>query len=146
MAEVLFYHLERSTLEQALPGLLSKTLERGGRAAVRCGTPDGLERLDEHLWTFRDESFLPHGRAGEAREAEQPVLLTLDAAGNEAGTLFVVEGGAVTPEEMTRFERTVVMFGAAEAPEARDLWRGVKAAGLDATYWKQVDGRWTKAG
>ena len=145
MAEVLFYHLERSTLEQVLPGLLQKTLDRGGRAVVRCGTPDGLERLDEHLWTFRDESFLPHGRAGEDRETEQPVLLTLDGAANEAGTLFVVEGAAVTTDEMARFARTVVMFGAAEAPDARDLWRAVKAAGLEATYWKQVEGRWTKA-
>ena len=146
MAEVLFYHLERSTLEQVLPGLLQKTLDRGGRAAVRCGTPDGLDRLDEHLWTYRDESFLPHGRAGEDREAEQPVLLTLDAAANTPGTLFVVEGASATTEEMTGFERTVVMFGAPEAPDARDLWKAVKASGLEATYWKQVDGRWTKAG
>ena len=146
MAEVLFYHLERSTLEQVLPGLLQKTLDRGGRAAVRCGTPEGLERLDEHLWTFRDESFLPHGRAGEDREADQPVLLTLDATVNTAGTLFVVEGAAVTTDEMSGFDRTVVMFSNADAPDARDLWKGVKAAGLEATYWKQVDGRWTKAG
>ena len=33
--EIWFYHLERSTLDQVLPGLLEKTRERGWRALVR---------------------------------------------------------------------------------------------------------------
>ena len=148
MTEVLFYHLECSTLQQVLPGLLQKTVERGQRALVRCGTPEGLEALEEHLWTFRDESFLPHGVAGEAHEAAQPVLLSLAGeAPNGADVLFVVEDAPVGPEEMTGFARAVVMFAAAGAQEARDAWRAVKAAGMDATYWKQTpQGRWEKAG
>ena len=148
MTEVLFYHLERSTLEQVLPGLLQKTVDRGQRALVRCGTPEGLEALDEHLWTFRDEAFLPHGPVGAAHEADQPILLSLAAqAPNGAGWLFLVEDAPVVPEEMSGFERAVVMFGGAGAEEAREAWRAVKAAGLEATYWKQTpQGRWEKAG
>ena len=148
MTEVLFYHLERQTLEEVLPKLLQATLDRDRRALVRCGTPEGLEALDEHLWTFRDESFLPHGLAGEAREADHPILLSLGAdAPNGAAWLFLVEDAAAVPEAMARFERAVVMFGAAGADDARDAWKAVKAAGLDATYWKQTpQGRWEKAG
>ncbi|MBB4659443.1 DNA polymerase III subunit chi [Parvularcula dongshanensis] len=148
MTEVLFYHLERSTLAQVLPALLVRTIERGQRALVRCGTPEGLEEIDGHLWTFRDESFLPHGRAGEDHEAAQPVLLTLgEAAPNEAKVLFLVEGAPVSAEAMASFARAVVMFDAEGAPDAREAWRAVKGAGLDATYWKQTpQGRWEKAG
>ena len=148
MTEVLFYHLQTQTLEQALPKLIQATLDRGQRALVRCGTPEGLEALDEHLWTFRDESFLPHGLAGDTHEAEHPVLLSLDAdAPNGAAWLFLVEDAPAVPDEMARFERAVVMFGGAGAEDARDAWRAVKAAGLDATYWKQTEqGRWEKAG
>ena len=148
MTEVLFYHLTNQTLEQVLPGLLQITVDRGQRALVHCGTPEGLEALDEHLWTFRDESFLPHGVAGGEHEADQPVLLTLDeAAANGAGVLFLVEDASATPEAMSAFERAVVMFGAAGAEDAREAWRAVKAAGLSATYWKQSpQGRWEKAG
>ena len=148
MTEVLFYHLQNQTLEQVLPKLLQTTVDRGQRALVRCGTPEGLEALDEHLWTFRDESFLPHGLAGADHEADQPVLLTLgEEAANGAGVLFLVEDAPASPEHMARFDRAVLMFGEAGADEARDAWKAVKAAGLDATYWKQTpQGRWEKAG
>ncbi|WP_031549839.1 DNA polymerase III subunit chi [Parvularcula oceani] len=147
MTEVLFYHLESSTLEQVLPGLLEKTLARGQRAAVRCGTPEGLEALDTHLWTYREDGFLPHAREDDPRPDEQPVLLTLGEAGNAADVLFLVEGAPVETGALSGFARAVVMFGPEGAEDARDAWRAVKGAGLTATYWKQTpQGRWEKAG
>ena len=61
MTEVLFYHLQHQPLEAVLPTLLEKTLERGWRAAVQVTTEERMSALDDHLWTFTDESFLPHG-------------------------------------------------------------------------------------
>ena len=81
MAEVLFYHLTESTLEDALPGLLEKSVERGWKAVVQTGTEERRDVLDAHLWTFRDDSFLAHATDREAHSADQPVLLTT-AAGN----------------------------------------------------------------
>ena len=46
-----------------LPGLLEKTLERGWRALVRADDATLLDDIDAKLWTWRDESFLAHGRA-----------------------------------------------------------------------------------
>ena len=74
--EIWFYHLERSTLDQVLPGLLEKTRERRWRALVRAGDPGLLDDIDERLWTYRDDSFLAHGRAIEPEAARQPILLT----------------------------------------------------------------------
>lgn len=148
MTEVLFYHLDRAPLDRVLPDLLQRTLSRGQRALVRCGSPEALEHLDEALWTFRDESFVPHGLAGEAFENEQPILLTLGTeAPNGARWAFLVASATALPDEMARFERAVVLFGATEAEEAREAWRAVKAAGMEATYWKQTErGGWEKAG
>ena len=73
MAEVLFYHLTELTLEEALPGLLERSLERGWRAVVQTGTEERRDALDAHLWTFRDDSFLAHGTDREAWPADQPV-------------------------------------------------------------------------
>ncbi|MFT4252489.1 MAG: DNA polymerase III subunit chi, partial [Caulobacter sp.] len=74
--EIWFYHLERSSAEQVLPELLEKTLGRGWKALVRGGDPMRLNALDAHLWTFRDDSFLPHGLAEEPLAERQPVLLS----------------------------------------------------------------------
>ena len=80
MAEVLFYHLQRQPLEAVLPTLLEKSLERGWRAVVQVATDERLAALDDHLWTFSDESFLPHGTDREAHAADQPVVLTTSGA------------------------------------------------------------------
>lgn len=61
MTEVLFYHLTESKLEDALPPLLEKSVERGWRVAVQLKDAARRDLLDQHLWTFREDSFLPHG-------------------------------------------------------------------------------------
>lgn len=148
MTEVLFYHLERARLESVLPGLLEKTLERGWKAVVRAGSRERVEALDGLLWTYRDESFLPHSAGGENSE-RQPVWLTeTDEVPNAADILFLVEGAAAEPQSLSEFTRCVTIFdgGDTEAVErARAFWKAVKAAGCDATYWKQSEsGRWEK--
>jgi DNA polymerase-3 subunit chi len=76
MAEALFYHLTESTLEEALPPLLEKSLERGWRAVVQVASPERRDALDQHLWTYRDDSFLAHGadlRRGKPQRRPHPL-------------------------------------------------------------------------
>ena len=54
MTEALFYHLERQKVEDVLPVLLLRTLERGWKAVVQAGSRERLEAIDSHLWTFDD--------------------------------------------------------------------------------------------
>ena len=44
--DVLFYHLTESTLEEALPPLVEKSLERGWRVAIQTGSRERCEALD----------------------------------------------------------------------------------------------------
>lgn len=147
MTEVWFYHLERSTLDEVLPELLEKTLARGWRALVRAGTAERLAALDTHLWTYRDNSFLPHGPEGEDHPERQPILLTTgEARPNDAEVIFLVDGAAAPPLEP--YLRCVDVFdgrdpSAVEAARAR--WRAARAAGHGVTYWQQgAGGRWEK--
>lgn len=148
MTEILFYHLERASLDSVLPGLLEKTLERGWKAVVRCGSRDMVTRLDEILWTYNDESFLPHSSGKEAA-AEQPVWLT-DSADmpNGANLLFLVDNASAQTCELGSLTRCVTIFDGGDenaVSAARAFWKDVKAAGHDATYWKQSpQGRWEK--
>jgi DNA polymerase-3 subunit chi len=148
MAEVLFYHLQRQPLEAVLPTLLEKSVERGWRALVRATSEERLAALDDHLWTFSDESFLPHGTEREPDAAEQPVVLTLGEGNpNGAAVLFLVEGAPV-PTEAAAYERLVLLFDGNDEEAlvaARADWKRVKAAGHDSTYWQQDPrGRWEK--
>jgi DNA polymerase III subunit chi len=148
VAEVLFYHLTASPVEQALPELLERALARGWRAIVRCGSAPALEMLDARLWTWRDDAFLPHGTAAMGHAARQPIWLTCgDENPNGAQLLMLVAGARAVPEEAAAFERVCLLFEAADAEAlaaARDDWRAVTAAGLPARYWAQEAGRWVE--
>ncbi len=146
--EVWFYHLERSSLDQVLPELLEKTLARGWRALVRGDDPGQISRLDEQLWTWRDESFLPHGLAREPFAERQPVLLSEDGANlNAAQALFVVSGD---PGPLDGYDRCVMIFDGRSdeaVAEARQLWTRYKRSGHEVTYWRQGESRgWAKQG
>lgn len=119
-------------------------MARGWRALVKAADAEALQALDEALWTYRDESFLPHGTDG----AEQPVLLSLgDAAENGAQAAFLMPGVTMTPDAMKTFERCVLLFLPEGSEGARAQWRILKEEGFTVTYWKQtLEGRWEKAG
>ena len=100
--EFWFYHLESQPLQAVLPVLVEKTLSRGWRACLRFSTPERLETIDSALWTYREESFLPHGTARDGHAESQPVFLTLDGANpNGAHALFLLE--AATESDPARF-------------------------------------------
>ncbi len=146
MAELWFYHLERSELERALPPLLEKCLQRGWRAIVRGGSPERLDALDTILWTYKDESFLPHGRDG-SEASRQPILLTTEGGNpNGAKVLFLIDGAE--PGDLAAFERACLIFdGRDEAAlvSARSRWKAAKEAGVSASYWREsAAGKWEK--
>ena len=146
MTDVLFYHLESQPLERVLPVLLEKSLERGWRVAVETGSPERAEALDAALWTYRDDSFLPHGLAGGDTDALQPILITTDAANpNAAHVRFFVD--RAVPPAATGYERIVYLFSGHDpdaVTEARTAWKAL-GPGNTLTYWQQDEsGRWVK--
>lgn len=146
-AEVLFYHLERQPLEKVLPNLLERTLARGWKAVVQAGSQERLDAIDQALWTYSEESFLPHGQLKAGHAADQPVFLTTTAdTPNGAGVRFLVDGATAATFE--GFVRVVYLFDGGD-PEAlttaRSQWKEAKAAGCAVTYWQQNgDGRWER--
>lgn len=144
--EVFFYHMTLTPLEVTLPILLTRSLQNDWRVAVRGTRDQRLNWLDEKLWLEPEDGFLPHGRAGGAHDADQPVLLT-DGAGipNAANTLISIDGADVTPEEMTALDRVSILFDGNDpdaVARARGQWKAVVAAGCTAKYWSQETGRW----
>jgi DNA polymerase-3 subunit chi len=150
MTEILFYHMKGQTLEQVLPALLQKSLERGWRVVVQASSDERIDMLDAHLWTWRDDTFLPHGTWRDSEAAEQPILLTVnDENPNRAGVRFLVEG-ATMPGDAAAYQRVVLVFDGQD-PEAvetaRARWTEAKAAGFEVAYWQaDENGGWRRQG
>lgn len=150
MTEMLFYHLKGQTPEQVLPPLLQKSLERGWRVVIQASSDERVEALDAHLWTWRDDSFLPHGTVRDPDAAAQPIVLTANEDNPNGATVRFLVDGATMPSNGNGYDRVVVLFDG-DDPDALDAarqrWTNAKAAGMEVTYW-QADGqgRWRRQG
>src|SRR3974377_558259 len=110
MTEMLFYHLQGQKLEGVLPGMLEKSLERGWKVIVQGASEERIDALDAHLWTYRDDGFLPHGTWREQDSAAQRVLLTVnDGNPNAANVRFLIDGAPV-PADAGSYQRIVLVF------------------------------------
>src|SRR5690606_29091776 len=145
--EVVFYHLTETTLEEALPPLVEKSLERGWRVAIQTGSEERRDALDARLWTYAEDSFIPHGMDSEPNAKDQPVLLMTGTANiNNATIRFLVDGAE--PGPLDGYERAGFLFDGHDMPQveaAREHWKVMRAAGHSVTYWQQgPDRRWMK--
>ena len=147
MSRVDFYHLQKKTLEDVLPLLLQKAYSTGKRVKIKVGTEERVEFLNSLLWTFNDESFLPHGSKKDGFAEQQPIWLAADSENqNKAKFLFLVDGAEDSQAAIARYERVFNIFdGNSEEAlqQARRLWKEYKNAGHEVYYWQQSSaGKW----
>ncbi|WP_158925953.1 DNA polymerase III subunit chi [Acidisphaera sp. S103] len=144
MTEIGFYHLTRSTLAQALPRLLARTLATGQRALVFGSSAAGLEALSTALWT--QSAWLPHGLTSDGDPDLQPIWLsTMAEPLNGARYLFMVDGAET--DRIKDYDRVFDLFDG-NSPEtvaaARVRWKNAKDAGHSLAYWQQTESSWQK--
>lgn len=145
-AEIRFYQLHKTRLEGALPQLLQRTLDKGWRAVVKAASPERVDALNQHLWTFDEHSFLPHGAQRDGDATLQPVWLTdTDENPNAAQVLMLVDGAVCDQPEA--FELICTIFDGHD-PEALDAaradWKRWKGSGHTLTFWKQGEDGWSR--
>lgn len=145
MTEVRFYHLMSKRLEQALPEIVSKAVERKMRVVVKAGSRERIEVLDGALWTYDPASFLPHGYIRDGSEKEQPVWLTEDEDNpNNAEVLILTDGAS--SGNVGKFKLCLEIFDGNDdtaVATARGRWKEYKDAGHTTVYYQQDDaGKW----
>ncbi|MGB0844178.1 MAG: DNA polymerase III subunit chi [Alphaproteobacteria bacterium] len=145
--DVRFYHLTKSALEQSLPIMLEKTIERGKRATVVIPEKDRLKSINTLLWVYNDKGFLPHGSSVEGSPELQPIWLTQNFENiNQSSYAFFADGSfPADAEQIADLEVCALMFNGLDGDmvqQARQVWVKLKDAGLDLTYWQQSDRGW----
>ena len=148
MTEVLFYHLQNQAAESVLPPLLERSLARGWKVVVQTASEERADAIDAHLWTYSDDSFLPHGTWRDRDAAEQPIVVAVTADNpNGASVRFLIDCDML-PEDSAAYERLVLVFNGDDddaLQAARGIWTKAKSHGFDVTYWQPDEqGRWQR--
>lgn len=145
MTQIGFYHLLRMPLDQALPKLLEKAVQAGMRVVVRAGSEERVEHLNALLWTYAEDSWLPHGSARDGEAQAQPVWLTATEENPNQATVLVLCDGA-SPASLEGWDRCLDLFDGNDEQAvlaARERWKAWKADGHQLVYYQQTErGGW----
>jgi DNA polymerase-3 subunit chi len=148
VTEVRFYHLQRARLEEVLPVILERCHQRAERVLVLAGSTERVEALAALLWTYRPDSFLPHGTARDGEAARQPIFLApaeVEVGNPNGAPVLILSDGARHPQ-IGDFKLVCELFDGhdeAAVAAARAQWRTCKEAGHSVVYFQQADtGKW----
>lgn len=136
--QVDFYQLSRDPIERVVPLLAAKATEGGARLLVVHGDAVPRAALSEALWA-REGTFLVNG---EDHVERQPILLSAACTTANGAKMAILADGEWR-EEVTRFERAILLFGPEQTGEARTLWGTLSGAGHALRIFKQGEsGGW----
>ncbi len=137
-----FYQLGGMSPDKVIAALAGKVLEDGGRLLVVGEEEAALARLDRLLWSEDSASFLPHGMAGGADDARQPVLLsTSEDSPNNARNMLIADGQ--WRDSALTYDRAFFLFGDGELEAARLAWKLLSGReGVERRYWANDGGKW----
>lgn len=141
MIRVDFYHLQRSPLEQVLPKLCEKAYSTGKRIKIQLGTEERVSFVNSLLWTYNEESFLPHGSKKDGFSEEQPIFISAYENNPNGAVLLVLADGAMPSlEVLQQYERVLNIFDGTNETSlnaARNYWKQIRELNGDLHYWQQ---------
>jgi DNA polymerase-3 subunit chi len=142
--QVDFYQLAGTPAEQVIATLAQKVLAADGRLLIVAEDEPFLARLDRMLWDQGSTNFIPHGLAGGADDARQPVLLsTSPDAPNLARNMLIADG--IWRDAALSYDRSFYLFDGPTLDGARLAWKLLAGReGVERRYWAQESGKWVK--
>lgn len=152
MSELRIYHLTVQSVKDGLPGLITTALGRDLRCHIY--VPDALmaEDICDHLWTYQQDSFVPHGTKKDGFESHQPVWISPDLENpNDADVRFVMAGADIAPDGLNHMDLTCVLFDESDTnarQKTRRLWAESDGMdNIDRIYYRQDEnGQWHESG
>ncbi len=146
MTEILIYQASNYSLEEILQKLLTKTLQSKQKVTVRLNDFDYLNLVDNFLWSFSGDSFLPHNIMGDANLSLSPVYLTTgEEVPNAANILILINSTKLSLSTFNRFNRSCLLFSEGNeqcAIEHKKLWELAISDGIPSKFWVQSKTGW----
>ena len=142
--QVDFYQLAGISAGQVIASISEKVLEGDGSLLIVAEDESYLAKLDRMLWDQGADSFLPHGVAGGADDARQPILLsTSPDAPNQARNMLIADGA--WREAALTYDRSFYLFDDDTLEGARLAWKLLSGReGVERRYWAHEGGKWMK--
>jgi len=93
--------------------LTEKAYQQDHKITIKVNSQEEAQKLDDLLWSYKPESFLPHNKQNDQEDA--PIRIVWDNLGSDYEVLINLSDEV--PPEFTRFQRVTQI--ASQHPEQR---------------------------
>ncbi len=134
MTRIDFYQLnpERHSYDQVVCQLCQKAYDSQQHTLVLTQSPQQSQHLDQRLWTFRDDSFLPHD-CEEVEGLVTPILIH-DNPEPRGDRPLLINLSAAVPVYFAQFERVIELVTEDNKAQARQNYSYYKERGYPLNH------------
>lgn len=128
-----FYKLSsqnRTSVNRFCCQLAHKVFKMGNPVFVRTKDPAESRLMDDLMWTYSDNSFLPHAILDDSADHDAPVIIGHKAM--QSSAFLLINLSDEVPEQIENFERVAEIIN--EAPRTLQLGRKRFSAYKQADY------------
>ena len=147
MTQIIFYSSAPLRVENTLFTLIEKSLEKGFKSLLLFLDKENCSAIDEKLWTYKQNSFLPHLSECEeiSNEIDIPIYLTTKNENPyEAELLFSIDGSI--PDNINNLERLIIIIDANDKillEKYKKYYLDINKKFEDIVFYKSDDdGKW----
>lgn len=147
MTQIIFYSTAPLQVEKTLFALLEKSLEKGNKSLLLFKEKEKCLSINEQLWTYKQNSFLPHISEDDQiyDNIDVPVYLsTKNENPFKAELLFSIDG--FLPDNIDHFERVIIIIDVNDEllnEKYKNYYLDIKQNFEDIVFYKSDDnGKW----
>jgi DNA polymerase-3 subunit chi len=148
MPEIRFYHVQKLEKDAAIPALVSKAYDSGYRIVVLTESEQQTKKINELLWTWKDDSFLPHGTDKDEKPEDHPIWISSKNKNPNNATMVLLTAPALETS-LDDYELCCIMIDGQKPDDiekGRIKWKELKEKGASLSYWQQENtGTWKKS-
>ena len=147
MTQIIFYSTAPLQVEKTLFALLEKSLEKGNKSLLLFKDKEKCLSINEQLWTYKQNSFLPHISEDDQiyDNIDVPVYLsTKNENPFKAELLFSIDG--FLPDNIDHFERVIIIIDVNDEllnEKYKNYYLDINKNFEDIVFYKSEDnGKW----
>ena len=149
LEKAFFYKSSHRDVVRDIAWLTESIFKKNNRIVIFCTDQETAEVVDDFIWSYRDDSFIPHSIKKHRETSLDPILVTTDLDGSyEHNVLLALNGVLIKEKDWQRFAKVYYFFDDQDSREkenARAMWKSFSSLAVNCKYWINEKNKWVLA-
>ena len=141
-----FYNSSKRNVISDISLLIERLFQDKKSILVYCKDQETVEFIDEFLWAYKEEGFIPHSMETKEQSSIYPILITTNIHQDyKHNVLLALSGIIVEEKDWQKFTKAYYFFDDQENKErenARLMWKSLYALNIVCKYWVNKANKW----